>query len=419
MRSILVGEVRTGRRITQIPVSDASWEMVHRGSGQISVDIPLDAGDFRRLERTFLGGLYPGPGVFPSETTFPEAATPLWRPGDGLRPEFLSAIEPARCFLAVLEDDDVLVMGPIWSWDYTLGEVLKVTASDGPWSLLDRRMVMGAGVTKEDWARWAQPYAGLSLGTIAKRVVELVTTGPAAMLPIVLPADESGTATRTYKGYDLASARSRIEQIMGVIDGPDVRFVPRLTADRMGCEWVMEVGTTANPLVHQASGDWIFDSRAVRGGVGGLNVKVDASGLASRSWVTGAGSQTALLMARDDDETLTDAGFPLLEVKEAHSDVEIQSTLDRWASGNLAASRRPWQTWTATVQARPTDSRGVHAGPQLGMFRPGDFVRVWISADHPLLSMLLPEGYHRARLLSVKGGMGDQVDLTFMPVMGG
>lgn len=413
-RSILVGEVRTGRRITQIPVSDARWEIVHRGSGQLSIDIPLDAADFRRLEREFVGGIYPGVGVWPDEESWPAEATPVWRPGDGLRPEFLSAIEPARCFLAIVEDDNILAMGPIWSWDYALGGVLRVTASDGPWSLLDRRMIVeGASA----WASWAETYSGLSLGTIAKRVVQLVTTEAIADLPIVLPDDEADDSERTYYGYDLGTARQRIEQIMGVLDGPDVRFVPRLTEDRMGCEWVMEVGTTDNPLVHQSEGDWVFDSRAPRGGVGGLSVKVDASGLAMRSWATGSGMETALLMARAESTTLTDAGFPLLELKEARSDVEVQSTLNKWASGNLKASQRPWQTWSATVQAHPTDRNGVQAGPQLGDFRAGDFTKIWVPSDHPLLSLLLPEGYHRARILSISGGMGDSVELTLMPVM--
>ncbi|MFB9953523.1 hypothetical protein [Cellulomonas denverensis] len=172
VRSILVGELRTGRRITQIPVSGASWSVQHRGTGEISVDIPIQAEDFRNLEREWFGGLYPGmPGLYPSDETFPEAATPVWRPGDGLRSEFLSAIEPARCFMAILEDDIVVEAGPIWAWDYTDSRgILKVKAL-GLRSLFNHRYVMG--VLASGWASWSVTYSGLSLGTIAKRLVAL------------------------------------------------------------------------------------------------------------------------------------------------------------------------------------------------------------------------------------------------------
>ncbi len=67
-RTILVGEVRTGRAIATIPVSAASWSVAHSGTGSIDVDIPLNAAELRRLERNLAG---------------------VWRPAGGLRPEFL------------------------------------------------------------------------------------------------------------------------------------------------------------------------------------------------------------------------------------------------------------------------------------------------------------------------------------------
>jgi len=104
-------------------------------------------------------------------------------------------------------------------------------------------------------------------------------------LPIVLPADETAASdadhTRTYKGFELATVTARINELMGVINGPDIRFDPRLTADRMGIEWVMMVGTEEQPLLYQVDADHVFDSRVPRGGVSGLSVHRDAGGLAS------------------------------------------------------------------------------------------------------------------------------------------
>lgn len=408
----MVGEVRTGRRITQIPVASASWSMVHRGPGDVRVDIPLGASEFAELERR-MTGQFPGSGIWPSPTTFPEPAFGVWRAGDGLRPEFLAALEPGRSFLAVLEGDTVLEAGPIWSWDYTMGGSLKVTAS-GLWSLFDHRFVVGD--LANAWAQWAQTYSGLSLGTIAKRVVQLAESIEGGELPIVLPADETGVHERVYHGFDLATVRQRLDQLMGVEGGPDIAFQPRLTADRMGVEWVMRVGTNTQPMLYQPT-EHVWDSRVPRGGVSGLSVKRDASGLAQRSWVTGSGMETALLMARADDDRLLDAGYPLMEVKEARSSVADQGTLNRWARGNLSAADRPWQVWTCTVRATPTDDRtGAPIGPQLGQYRPGDFCKVWVPKDHPLLSHMLPEGFHRARVLNIEGGLGEDVNLTLMPV---
>lgn len=425
MRSILAFEVRTGRRITQIPVADASWSMVHRGPGEISIDIPLDAEDFRRLERTFVGGLYPGsPGLYPSPETYPTAATPIWRPGDGLRPELLTSLEPVRCGLAVLEDDTVLEAGPITAWDYQYGGALTVKAT-GLWWLLDRRHVIDGDPTIA-WARWARTYSDLSLGTIAKRLVQLTQSQDGGDLPVVLPPDQAGSHDRTYRGFELATVRSRIEQLMDVIDGPDVAFEPRLTADRLGIEWVMRTGTTADPLLHQGGDDHVWDSRVPQSPISGLSVGRDAGRVATRSWATGSGMDEALLMTRRGPANiglpdLRAAGFPLTEVAESRSTVEHLSTLNAWADANLRAGSRPWQSWTAQVIARPVatlpDGTVVPAGPQLGQYRPGDWARVWVPRSHPLLGLLLPEGFHRARVMEVSGGMGEQVRVTWAPTM--
>ncbi len=405
MRSVMVGEVRTGRRITQIPVSGATWSMVHRGAGEITVGIPLVADDFRRLERSFVGGLYPGPDLFPSLETYPEAAAPVWKPGDGLRPELLSAIEPARCFLAVLEGDHVLEAGPIWahSYDVTTG-ILAVKAS-GLRSLFDHRYVVGVVASGSAAASWSATYTG-SLGTIAKRLIELAMSHAGGELPVVLPDETPGSNTRTYNGYDLGPLGARLDELMGVINGPDIAFEPRLTADRLGIEWVMRVG---DPLLHQRGDDHVWDSRVPQGGVSGLSVERDATGLAQRAWVTGEGMESALLMERAEDPALLDAGFPLTEVADSRPTVGRRSTLQSHAESALRASLRPWATWSATVQAS--------ASPRLGTYRPGDWARVWVPEDHPYLSLMLPAGFHRARVLEVSGGMGEHVNLKFAPVM--
>lgn len=415
-RSIMVGDVRTGRRITQIPVSSASWSMVHRGVGEIKVDIPLGAEDFAAMERT-LSGLWPGPDLF--LPFYPTPVTGVWRPGDGLRPEFLAALDPARCFLAVLEDDAVLEAGPIWSWAYADGSNVLTVGAQGLRSLFDHRLVMGL---LADWpganpAAWTATYSGMSLGTIAKRLVSLAMSHTGGNLPIVLPDDETGSHTRTYYGYNLGRLGDYLDALMGVINGPDIALQPRLTADRMGIEWVLRTGTEADPLLHQHAGDWTWDSSVPRGGVGGISVTRDATALAERAWVSGSGTELSLLLRSATDEGLLDRGFPLMETTDARGTVEVAATADSWAAANLRGASRPTQAWTFEVAARPQTDSGGPAGPQLGDYRPGDIARVWVPATHPLLRLLLPQGFHRARLIRIDGGMGPMVKLTVQPAM--
>lgn len=407
-RTIIVGEVRTGRRITHLPVSGASWSVVHRGPGDVQVTLPLRAEDFAPLERKFVGGLYPGEDVFPSMSTWPQEAIPVWRPGDGLRAELLAALEPVRCFLAVMDGEEVIEAGPIWAWDYddTSG-ILTVTAK-GLWSLLDHRIVMGD--VADAWARWAVTYSGLSLGTIAKRLVELTTAMPGGGLPIVLPADVAGDHTRTYYGYDLATVRQRIEDLMGVDGGPDVAFDPRLTEDRLGIEWVMRVG---DPLLRQPGEDWVWDVSLPAGPVVSLNVKRDASRQAQRAYMSGAGMEESLLIARREagdvgEVDLRDVGFPLMETAGSRSTVERADTLRSWADASVRSSARPWADWSLQVRS------DMH--PRVRYVRPGDFARVKV-AGHPLLGLMVPDGYHRARVMSISGDLTDTASVALAPAM--
>lgn len=388
-RTILVGNTRTGGSLTAIPVSGATWSIEHRGYGEISVDIPLNAGEFRNLEKNVAG---------------------VWRPTGSLRSALLTALEPVENFMAILEGDNVLAAGPIWAHDYSWETgVLKIKASGSIGSLFDHRYVMG--VLGSGWASWSATYSSLSLGTIAKRLIELMETHTGGDLPIILPADEVSTHTRTYNGFELATVQSRLDDIMGVENGPDIRFDPRLTTDRLGIEWVMRTGTVAQPLLVQAGDDHTWDFRLPRSGVSGLSVQRDATRIASRSWATGSGTDEALLMSRADDPTLTDAGFPLLEVADSRSSVELQATLDEWASGNLLLSARPMTTVSATVQSNHS--------PQLGTYRVGDFAKLWIPADHPYLSLLWPLGYSRVRIIGISGDLDPTVSITFAPIMEG
>lgn len=412
-RSIVVGEVRTGRRIAQIPVSGATWSTAHRGTGSINIDIPLGASEFKTLERVILAGQYPSTGLFPGVGAYPASESAAWKAGDGLRSEFLSAIEPARCFMAVAEGDSIIEGGPIWPWSMAPGSTTLKVGASGMRSIFDHRRVMG--VIDSGFAAWQVIYSGMSLGTIAKRVVQLAMAHPGGDLPIVLPDDilavDNDDHRRTYKGSELGTVLDRLNQLMSVLSGPDIAFDPRFTVDRLGVEWVMRTGTEVDPLLHQPGADHIWDFRVPRGGVKGIGIERDGSGMASRSWATGATTDLGPLMSRKDSPVLTANGFPLLEIVEARTGVELQATLDGWASGNLAASARPMMAVTADVR---TDMP-----PLLGSYRPGDYASIWAPTDHPLLSMLWANGVQQVRIANIAGGLDNWAAVKFLPKMEG
>jgi hypothetical protein len=233
---------------------------------------------------------------------------------------------------------------------------------------------------------------------------------------VVIGEDIGGDDTRSYPGHELATVGDRLDQLQGVIDGPEVQFQPRLTADRQGIEWEMRTGTTSDPLLHQpgsassyGDADWIWDRRAPRSGISSLSVDRDANGLSYRAWASGQGTGEALLIRSVDDMAMVERGYPLLESVTAHQSVRETDTLDFHATMDLISHMRPWTTWKLAVRA---DRR-----PVLGTYRPGDWCRVWVPKDHLYLGQYLAEGFYRTRITGVSGDLGPKVALTMAPTM--
>lgn len=408
--SIIVGELRTGRRITQIPVSGASFSVLHRATGDVSIDIPLGATEFRDLERQWFGARYFGDGMLVGPTSFPVAATPVWLPGQGMRAEFLSAVDPLRCFLAIADGDHIYEGGPIWQHAYNAGTDVLTVRAGGMRSIFDYRLVLGllASWPNGNPAEWEQVFGGLSLGTIAKRLVQLAQQYTGGELPIDLPADAGGSHERTFKGFELPTVLSVLDALMGVQGGPDIAFEPYFAEDGAAVRWRMRTGTPADPLVHQAGGDHIFDASVPKSPVKGINVTVDATKVNTRKWEIGSGIDKTALMAFDEDLALVQHGYPFTETAARRTSVEEQPTLDAWASGDLASTLRATQTWTFDVEASAL--RGA---------RCGDWAMVKPPASNTYLRMRLPvsqQGY-RARIVGLRGGLGRFVTVTCMPTM--
>ena len=380
-RSILVGELRTGRRITRVPVTGAGWSVGLNGKG--SVDATLKLSDPKVASRVGL----------------------------------IAALDPARCYMAALEGDHVIEAGPIWAHAYDDATKSLTIKAGGLASIFDHRLVMKVLAAAENPATGSLAWSELSLGTQAKRLISTAISHVGGSLPIALPADEAGTHTRTYPGFELARLSDRLGQLRGVIGGPDIAFTPRLTEDRLSVEWEMRTGTSADPLLHQVgsdstngAADHVWDARAPKSGVMGFDVARDGGGLAFRAFATGAGAAEGMLIRTVEDMTLTTVGYPLLESVSDHNTVSIPATLDAHAADDLGASVRPWMTWTLDVLA--------DKAPILGAFRCGDWAKVYVPPEHPYLRHFLPAGFYRARIIGISGGLDNRIKVDLQPQMG-
>jgi hypothetical protein len=374
---IVAGEVTTGKILTTLPDPvGMSWSTVLNRAGQVEATVPLRS----------------VPAV--------------------MQPTIKLATEHGRCFLAAVTDTGhVLEAGPIWrhAYDDTKGH-LRLGA-DGLVSLLGRRRTIEAppwpnNRVQESVLSWSS----LSLGTIAKRLLETATSHDDGDLPLVLPADEAGTHERTYYGYESAMIGERLAQLADA--GPDIALQPRLTTAGTHIEWVLRTGTNADPLLHQAGEDWQWDRGASRSALRLLSVNVDGSRMGSRAWVYGTGSEVAQLVSLAVSGDLVAGGYPLMEVAEARTSEPDQTVLDTYSAALIGVSQRPWSTWTLEV----SDGSDVTEGaPRLGAYRPGDWAKVSIPTGHEYLRA----GVYRTRILAISGGLDRKVKITLAPTLEG
>lgn len=387
-----VGDLRTGRIYTQVPVIAGSpkWSIVMDGAGTFSVDIPMSDPAVQALN---------------------------------LR----SASAVAKAFLAYAYVDSngnefFLDGGPIWTRNYDADTRVLTLAGSGLWSHFDHRKIMdpkiapgsaGFTTTHPQFA-----LTGWTLGTIASKTIQFVmnrtgATTQAGLTCIVYPADVSAPAdtahTRSYLTWDLNWLGQALDDLVAVIGGPEIAFRPRRkVADQRFLEWVMLTGIEADPLLHQTGSDWIWDGSLPKSPVSKVATVEDGTGMGDGAWAKGNGSAEATLMSYSLPTTLTDLGYPMLELEvTGHDDVEVQATLDGYTQQASMAGAHPSEALTFTVQ-RDTF-------PQLGMYAVGDYARATIPTNHPYL----PGGTtFRSRITQLSGTDANTVDIQLQPIPG-
>lgn len=364
--TILCGELRTGRILSTVPVSAASWEQRLREGGSVTATVPV-------LSR--------------------EVAD---------RPELFMGLEGARSYLAAEYQGRILEAGPIWAHDMD-GASLRVTA--GPLlSVFDHRQVIRVLTEGQNPARAAAlSWSGLTLGSIAKRLIAAVMAHTGGDLPIVLPADVAGSSSRTFPAWELASVGDKLREMMAVNGGPDIAFEPEFTTDGLAIRWRMRVGS---PMLQQPGADWEWDTTVPRSPVSDLRVSRDWSELVSRAWVTGEGQDKALKVERREDGSLVSRGYPLLESVTSYSNESSRTNLRLHATSRLNRARRPRASWSLSTR--------LDSLPSVADLRPGDFARIRVG-DHPYLKHYLPNGWYRTRIVGIRGDLSMRTTVEFRP----
>lgn len=362
--TVLYGDLRTGRIYDALDVTGCSWAQVLNDAGAVD-SVTVEEHEVRAKQLRY---------------TAPAAKT----------------------FLAVDIDGEIQEAGPIWhrGWDDAGDGQLTLSAA-GLWSLFDHRKVLPVldpNIRVQDMNLGA---AGTDLAGIAIVLLMQAQLHVGGNLPLILPAPLAGTRTETWPGFQLAWLGEQIRQLTTRENGPDIRFRPRYTADKLGVEWVMEAGTEEAPRLVQAGDDWYFDRTVRNTPVVNVTTDEDATVMGQRAWVTGEGQAEGTLIATAYDPTQVDDGYPLLEVDKAYSTVNQQDTLDSHAAELVAKSARPIERWKVVVRAEA--ARGV---------LPGHYARVVNRAGHAWL----PDGESFLRVEKKTGDLSGDVTLEMYEV---
>lgn len=310
---------------------------------------------------------------------------------------------PAQTFLAWEENDVILEGGPIWSQSYDDDAATLTLSASGLWSYFDHRVVLplialSAPFFVQDPNSFdtmiPNPalntvFTNMSLGTMAKRVVQQDAAWPNGGLPIVFQADDTGTSALTVPGVDLQYAGDVLRDINELTNGPDIEFTPSRTSDRRSVQWTLRTGTTAKPdLGALTTHTW--DLSVASSSVKNLRVDVNGAARASQTWAIGGKSTDTAIITRATDPTLTNAGFPMLEtVLTERNDLSSAAQLQSYANEQVRIGKSTTETWSFTVRA--------DVAPKLGEYRVGDYAQLRIGDDNPYIA----EGVYLRRILSL------------------
>lgn len=210
---------------------------------------------------------------------------PLRDDATGVTIDLAQQLVPGRDFVGIMVGDRLLAAGPVWADPYTAKPKYVRIVAAGLWSYFDHRYVLPVlapgQLPRDVTSRWE----GLSLRTIAKRLVQQACAHPGAGLPIDFEDDILGDHEREYLGADGVTVGDALRRLTDVEGGPDIAFRPYITSDRRFVRWSLATGS---PELTQAGEDWYWDVSSPTPHAVMPSLERDGRRLHSRRFQTGA-----------------------------------------------------------------------------------------------------------------------------------
>lgn len=308
---------------------------------------------------------------------------------------------PWKAGVLLTVDGQPLVMGPIVSPPDISRLTVGLTAG-GPLSILERRYATLADYAPgqgTDLAQSVLSYTGLSLGSIAWRLVQDAMDRRGGYLPITHASPDeliSPGHERNYQGFDISnlSTAHLLDLLSGVIGGPQIRFDARWADDtHRRAEWAMRHGTKVSVDIPQ---DIVLtvDTTAPRGRIAEPTVKTAWTPYA-KIYGTGAGEGSGTLIGIAENPDLMN-NLPLIEAVVSDTSTEDLDTLTAHIQAKLDTCR------TLTVQVNT--SIDTASGQHPTLWHVGEVARVRLSDEWwPLPTEM------DARIVTRKGTLGSPI----------
>lgn len=292
--------------------------------------------------------------------------------------------------------------GPIVSQPSETFDVIQLSCK-GLRALLAKRFIVQELTNWDTVSTTTIQYTGLSLGTIAKRVVQQVQQKPGGSLPIAFPIADQTVADdadhqRTYQGYNIQNINcdAVLTKLSNVINGPDIMFRPRLIDDSHFV-WDMWTGVEQDPRIYQQYFP-TWDTTAAKGSVTDLQITATGVYQTHRVFGIGSGQDQGTLIKETEDLSLLNEGFPLLETS-ISANTDNPTIALNVAKGSLTTNLKSLLEIAMTVRAD-----GLYP---IGTFWAGNLTQVYVKGW-----ITISDGVHRMRLLNMSGDLTSDIRLS-------
>lgn len=347
-------------------VDGGSWMPIH--------DLPVDDLPWKRLWNTG------------HQSSFSFKVSEL-----DLKPElYRENIWPLRFWIVVQWNNTPIYAAMITDHKYKRATRTVTVPVADIWYFWDRRHVLDnktaeAGLYKLDWKNIT--YKTMAIRAVKKGIEQVEESPLNWALPIVFPAEASGSIDREVWGYSLETVKELLDEASQAGEF-NTDFRPRWAADG-SLEFVMEFDGAGTTLE--------YDLDAAESPVTDLEYTVVGSKLTNHVFGIGEGSEMDMLMRVSTKPGYTP--YPALESTVDGKNISKKERLQEMATAHRFAH-------DATIRQATMEVR-ADGPPHVGMIRLGSKVR-WRSVEDPYV----PTQWHEQTIVEFSGSLKQSVNIS-------